>query len=83
MIAFRRRRFGRTGVTVEGMDREDLIIEAFHRIPELEDTIPLDWQHDDATCRLAARQIHRNHFQSWPSSTRAVGSRRLLKLVTV
>lgn len=48
----KRRTLGiRPTVTVEGMDREDLIVEAIHRVPELEDAISLDWQPDDETCR--------------------------------
>lgn len=47
----RRRRFGHATVTVEGMDREDLIVEAIHRAPELEGVISLDWVADDETCR--------------------------------
>lgn len=50
--ALMRRRFGHATVTVEGMDREDLIIEAIHRVPELEDVLSVDWQPDDETCRL-------------------------------
>jgi hypothetical protein len=57
-----RRHFGvRPGINIEGMNREDLIVEAIFRMPELEDIIPTDWIPDDATCRrvgwLAVKHI--------------------------
>lgn len=50
--SLKRRPLGiRPTVTVAGMDREDLIVEAIHRVPELEDALSLDWIADDETCR--------------------------------
>lgn len=71
---FQRRRFGRNGMTLEGMDREALICEAIHRAPELEDTIPLDWQPNDATCRRVGWLLVKN-----TGTTFRIG-RRLLEL---
>jgi hypothetical protein len=74
MNALKRRRFGHATVTPEGMDRETLIIEAIHRAPELEDTIPVDWQPDDETCRRVGWLLAK-----YTGTTFRIG-RRLLQL---
>lgn len=72
--ALKRRRFGHATVTVEGMDRETLIVEAIHRVPDLEDAISVDWQPDDETCRRVGWLLVK-----YTGTTFRVG-RRLLEL---
>lgn len=51
----RRRPLGiRPRVTVESMNREDLIVEAIHRDEDIERALDIGWQPDDETCRRSA-----------------------------
>lgn len=74
MSAVKKRQFGHRRVTVEAMDREDLIVEAISRAPELEEVLGIDWLADDETCRRVGWQLVK-----YTGTTFRVG-RRLLGL---
>lgn len=78
-IALRRRRESLgvpRRVSIEGMDRESLLIEAIHRNEDIERALDINWVADDETCRRVGW-----HLVKHTGSLFHVG-RRLLELST-
>lgn len=44
-------------VTIEGMGRESLLVEAIHRSPDIERAVSIYWEPDDETCRRVGWQL--------------------------